>query len=188
MLRDGGVYGNTRAVGLSNLALCGQDRRLSLPRCGQALQTLRCAGAGGGRVEAALQAGASTGGLFVGASRGSGHGARVTGCRVTSRGSRAHSRPCSSDALGRQRRRRSRGGRMRARLVNATATAPRSVWLRQPPPRAWTCSSCARRPFASQQAARDHKPYYITTPIFYVNAGSYAPMAPSLRPIDMPAG
>jgi hypothetical protein len=67
--------------------------------------------------------------------------------------------------------------KMRARPVPATAPALPGVWPRQPRPQAsrpwrtWTGS----RAFASQQAAPDQKPYYITTPIFYVNAGAHAP-------------
>ncbi|KAL1591575.1 methionyl-tRNA synthetase [Paraconiothyrium brasiliense] len=68
---------------------------------------------------------------------------------------------------------------MRARFVNVTASTPRSVWTRQSRPRLWTCSSCSRlarstpnRPLALQSAP-GRKPYYITTPIFYVNAAPH---------------
>jgi methionyl-tRNA synthetase len=44
-------------------------------------------------------------------------------------------------------------------------------------PRGWVCHSCrgnfavASRRFSSQAPSTSDKPYYVTTPIFYVNAG-----------------
>ncbi|KAF1965769.1 methionyl-tRNA synthetase-like protein [Bimuria novae-zelandiae CBS 107.79] len=59
------------------------------------------------------------------------------------------------------------------------ASAPRSAALQQARSwtgsrRApWTCSACRNRQFATQTTPQQKKPYYITTPIFYVNAAPH---------------
>ena len=64
---------------------------------------------------------------------------------------------------------------MRFRLANALVAKP----LRQS--RGWVCKECfpqskIRWQSSKQRAsALDFKPYYITTPIFYVNAGNPSP-------------
>lgn len=72
---------------------------------------------------------------------------------------------------------------MRALVPSRPAmNAMRSLrWARLPRATPWTCGSCQARSsrtrqFATQQSTPDQKPYYITTPIFYVNAGPQAPV------------
>lgn len=58
---------------------------------------------------------------------------------------------------------------MRSRLADALAA--RSVR----PNRQWICRDCRARTRVRWQhsASSTEKPYYITTPIYYVNAGNY---------------
>ena len=59
---------------------------------------------------------------------------------------------------------------MRSRLADALAA--RSVRLNGQ----WVCHDCRARTRVRWQhsASNTQKPYYITTPIYYVNAGDYA--------------
>jgi len=66
---------------------------------------------------------------------------------------------------------------MRARIVSATPPALRSVLLSFSKRSTWVCSSCQsysrrdRRNLTTQTSTQ--KPYYVTTPIFYVNAAPH---------------
>ena len=54
---------------------------------------------------------------------------------------------------------------MRSRLANALAAVPRQ-------PRGWVCQECLIKPkIRWLSSAPKDKPYYITSPIFYVNGG-----------------
>jgi hypothetical protein len=71
---------------------------------------------------------------------------------------------------------RGRDGSMHARLANSAAPVFRralSNFPRSPP---WICTSCRTRTnrnrYISTQSTSE-KPYYITTPIFYVNAAPH---------------
>lgn len=72
----------------------------------------------------------------------------------------------------------SRGGQesMHARIAGPTVPAFRRVLSSFPKSNPWVCASCQTRSirnrYNSSQAA-PKKPYYITTPIFYVNAAPH---------------
>jgi methionyl-tRNA synthetase len=65
---------------------------------------------------------------------------------------------------------------MRARIANFTAPALRQVLSRSSRSLPWVCTSCQargnRNRYITTQTSSD-KPYYITTPIFYVNAAPH---------------
>lgn len=81
---------------------------------------------------------------------------------------------------------------MRAHLSKSAVPAFRSLRSRQSRTWPWICTSCYARSFPNRsfasQSPPDHKPYYITTPIFYVNAGSHAslPYPPHARRLTLP--
>jgi methionyl-tRNA synthetase len=65
---------------------------------------------------------------------------------------------------------------MHARIANLTAPILRRTLSRFPGRTPWVCTSCharsTRNRYITTQPASE-KPYYITTPIFYVNAAPH---------------
>lgn len=66
---------------------------------------------------------------------------------------------------------------MHARIANSTSRILRRSLSRFPSSSPWVCASCqsrsTRNRFASTAAIPNEKPYYVTTPIFYVNAAPH---------------
>jgi methionyl-tRNA synthetase len=67
---------------------------------------------------------------------------------------------------------------MRARRVYSPAATLRRVFTSIPQRSPWVCTSCRipsprNRSIATTPAPAPTKPYYITTPIFYVNAAPH---------------
>lgn len=66
---------------------------------------------------------------------------------------------------------------MHARIADRTAPTLRGALSRFKPTSSWICTSCALRSNANRRniatKAPAKKPYYITTPIFYVNAAPH---------------
>ena len=66
--------------------------------------------------------------------------------------------------------------KMRARIVGSVAPIVRGLRLNSRQTAPWTCNACYSRQSRIRQYSTPHtpeqKPFYITTPIFYVNAGT----------------
>jgi len=67
-------------------------------------------------------------------------------------------------------------GKMRARILGSATPAVRSLRLNTLRTSPWICNACNTRQSRTRQYSSPHtpeqKPFYITTPIFYVNAGT----------------
>lgn len=82
-----------------------------------------------------------------------------------------------------------RGARMRSRLFKSGVATPYKQFSRLPHPNPWICASCKFRAVRSRtystEQSTSEKPYYITTPIFYVNAGTIASYIYSKKPMEL---
>ena len=82
-----------------------------------------------------------------------------------------------------------RGARMRSRLFKSGVATPYKQFSRLPHPNPWICASCKFRAVRSRtystEQSTSEKPYYITTPIFYVNAGTIASYIYSKKPVEL---
>ena len=79
--------------------------------------------------------------------------------------------------------------RMRSRLFKSGVATPYKQFSRLSRPNPWICTSCKFRAVIartySTELSTSEKPYYITTPIFYVNAGTIASHIYFKKPMEL---
>ena len=78
---------------------------------------------------------------------------------------------------------------MRSRLFKSGVATPYKQLSRLSHPNPWICRSCKFRAVIarthSTEQSTSEKTYYITTPIFYVNAGTIALYIYSKKPMEL---